>query len=67
MKNLKIGKSVNVLETRKDLGPSEYAEFAFDWIDQGAKIIGGCCEIGPKHIEELSDQLSLNGYKSTKV
>jgi len=46
--------TVAVLESRVDLGPVQYAEFARQWIDMGATIIGGCCEVGPAHIAELS-------------
>ena len=28
-----------------------------DWIDAGAKIVGGCCGIGPAHISALSAEL----------
>lgn len=47
------GATVDILERREDLGPGEYAEFAVDWADSGATIIGGCCEIGPEYIREL--------------
>ena len=49
-----IGATVDVLKTRTDLGPSAYADFADKWVDQGATIIGGCCEVGPAHIAELT-------------
>ncbi len=49
--------TVDALERRTDLGPSEYAEFAMGWVDQGATIIGGCCEVGPAHIAELKRRL----------
>lgn len=45
------------LEVRRDLGPGEYAGFAETWADMGATIIGGCCEVGPAHIAELSRRL----------
>ena len=67
VKDLKLGKSVNVLKARNDLGPDEYSNFVMDWIGKGAKIIGGCCEIGPKHIKRISDQLHVNGYKTMKL
>lgn len=38
---------------RRDLGSGAYAAFAQDWRDEGARIIGGCCGIGPDHIAEL--------------
>jgi S-methylmethionine-dependent homocysteine/selenocysteine methylase len=38
---------------RTDLGPDAYAAHAGEWIDSGARIIGGCCEVGPAHIARL--------------
>lgn len=50
----KAGATTDVLEARQDLGPLAYAEFAQNWRDNGASIIGGCCEVGPNHIQELA-------------
>jgi homocysteine S-methyltransferase len=33
------------------------------WLDQGASIVGGCCEIGPAHIGELARQIDGRGYE----
>lgn len=52
------GKTVDLLSARTDLGPAAYADHARQWIDLGATIIGGCCEVGPAHISELSRMLS---------
>jgi S-methylmethionine-dependent homocysteine/selenocysteine methylase len=30
--------------------PSRLAEFAEEWIEMGAQIVGGCCATGPEHI-----------------
>lgn len=49
--------TVDRLEVRRDLGPEEYADFAETWADMGATIIGGCCEVGPAHIAEVSARL----------
>jgi len=38
---------------RTDLGPDAYRLHASQWIESGAGIIGGCCEVGPQHIEVL--------------
>jgi len=38
---------------RVDLGPEAYARHAREWVNAGAAIIGGCCEIGPAHIRRL--------------
>lgn len=40
-------------DIRGDLTPARYAQFAMDWLRQGADIIGGCCGIGPEHIAAL--------------
>lgn len=52
-----IGATVDVLKARKDLGPEAYADFADQWVKQGATIVGGCCEVGPAHIAEISRRL----------
>ncbi len=48
-----VNQTVDALEARTDLGPEAYADFAADWIELGATIVGGCCEVGPAHIAEL--------------
>lgn len=50
----KIGATVDLLTARTDLGPAAYADFAQTWVDAGATYIGGCCEVGPAHIAELT-------------
>tara|TARA_B100000579_G_C22719266_1_gene798551 strand:+ start:110 stop:1027 length:918 start_codon:yes stop_codon:yes gene_type:complete len=59
---LKPGSTVETLSERKDLSPRVYSEFALEWIGLGATIIGGCCEIGPKHISFLCNKLKEEGY-----
>lgn len=49
--------TVDLLESRKDLDPEAYLAFAKGWVDAGATIIGGCCEVGPAHIRLLSERL----------
>ena len=46
--------NVTQLEKRHDLDPQRYAEFADGWVNQGVSIVGGCCEVGPAHIQELT-------------
>lgn len=53
----KIGSTVDLLKKREDLTPSVYADFAQKWVAAGASLIGGCCEVGPAHIKELSVRL----------
>lgn len=38
---------------RQDTTPEYFLELAKDWQEHGATIIGGCCGIGPEHIELL--------------
>lgn len=49
--------TVEALEKRSDLNPEKYADFVDKWINQGASIVGGCCEVGPDHIRELARRL----------
>ena len=55
-KNPKWGSSpdepLNVLDFG-EYTPSRYAEFAAQWKEMGAQIIGGCCGTTPDHIEAL--------------
>ena len=45
------------LGLRRDLDPFAYAAFAMDWVEAGAKVVGGCCEVGPAHIARLRQRL----------
>ena len=40
------------------LDPQQYLEYAKDWHEQGARIIGGCCGTRPDHIQVLKEWLS---------
>lgn len=60
---LKDAPTVDALEVRHDLDPSAYAAHAMDWVDQGATIIGGCCEVGPEHIQALANALRSAGHR----
>ena len=55
-KNPKWGSSpdepLNVLDFG-EYTPKRYAEFACEWKEMGAQIIGGCCGTTPEHIEAL--------------
>ena len=64
---LSPGSTVDKLSARKDLSPKVYAEFACQWVEAGATIIGGCCEIGPEHIDFLCQQLKANGHRLTTL
>ena len=45
-------------DLRADLTPSSYLDWARQWIQNGATLIGGCCGIGPEHIAVLSEELT---------
>jgi S-methylmethionine-dependent homocysteine/selenocysteine methylase len=40
-------------DIRADLTPQNYLTFAKAWHQNGASILGGCCGIGPEHIDAL--------------
>lgn len=48
-------------ELRKDLDPEAYLEWAKQWQQSGASLIGGCCGIGPEHINKLNHYFTKNG------
>lgn len=58
---LEPGGVVDVLDSRTDLDPEGYARFAAVWLDAGASVIGGCCEVGPAHIAALDALLAERG------
>ncbi|TVR32043.1 MAG: homocysteine S-methyltransferase family protein [Balneolaceae bacterium] len=60
--SLKPGGTVGQLSARKDLDEEKHASYAMNWIKNGASIVGGCCEVGPSHIEYLRDQIEKEGY-----
>ncbi len=47
---------------RHDLTPEKYTAFAMQWVDLGATIVGGCCEVGPAHIRHLAGALRAAGH-----
>ena len=59
---IKGGTTVAALSARQDLSPTIYAEDAMRWIEQGATLIGGCCEVGPAHIREIARQAAAAGH-----
>lgn len=59
---LKDAPTVADLERRTDLDPDAYATMAMTWLDHGATILGGCCEVGPAHIAELARRLRAAGH-----
>ena len=47
---------------RHDLTPDRYTAFAMQWVERGATIVGGCCEVGPAHIRHLASALRAAGH-----
>jgi len=43
--------------SRTDVTPQAYTNHAASWLASGARIIGGCCEVGPAHIAHLHKTL----------
>lgn len=41
--------------------PEVFADAAENWIAMGAHIVGGCCGLGPEHIEALHARLERGG------
>lgn len=39
------------------ISPEDFARRAREWLDLGARVIGGCCGIGPDHIRALKEEL----------
>ena len=60
---LKEKPTVDALQARRDLTPDAYADHAMSWLDAGATIIGGCCEVGPAHIAEIARCLRDAGHE----
>ncbi|SBS31848.1 Homocysteine S-methyltransferase [Marinomonas spartinae] len=56
-KNATANESLNAL--RQDLTPPAYLQWAQQWIQDGATLIGGCCGIGPEHIQVLANELTV--------
>ncbi len=57
------GATVKALSGRDDLTPTAYAETVMGWVEAGASIVGGCCEIGPEHIATLAHHLGEAGHE----
>lgn len=56
---LKEGGTVAALKTRDNPTPKQYCDFAKIWVDMGCHIVGGCCEIDPTYIHELSQHFDV--------
>ena len=45
--------------------PGDCATAAIEWIEAGAKVVGGCCRMGPEHIRAMASSMLSSG--SVKV
>ncbi|GEA60157.1 homocysteine S-methyltransferase family protein [Vibrio comitans] len=45
----------DTIQSMRELSPQDYLEFAKQWHQAGATIIGGCCGIYPSHIKALAE------------
>jgi len=48
------GNPTKILGTREDITESKFYEFVKKFKDDGATILGGCCEIRPSHIKNIA-------------
>ena len=48
------GNPTTVLGVNTDLNESKFYEYVKKFKENGATILGGCCEIGPSHIREIA-------------
>ena len=39
------------------MGVDPYTRAVMQWVDMGAEVGGGCCEIGPDHIARIRQVL----------
>ncbi|MGI9354249.1 MAG: homocysteine S-methyltransferase family protein [Rhizobiaceae bacterium] len=60
--DLALGGTVDGMGKRTDLDPHSYADHAMGWVETGATIVGGCCEVGPAHIAKLAERLRAAGH-----
>ena len=37
--------------------PEAFAEVAARWVEDGVKVVGGCCGLGPEHIRAMAERL----------
>ena len=37
--------------------PDAFAAIAAGWVEDGVKVVGGCCGLGPEHIRAVAERL----------
>jgi len=58
---LKFGGPVNELVAREDLDEKAFVKNTMHLIQSGARIVGGCCGVGPLYIKTLHDEMLKHG------
>lgn len=64
---LAAGHSVALLGERSNLTPEVYSNLVKQWIASGARLIGGCCEIGPDHMKMVARTLEAEHHELVSV
>ena len=52
---------------RQDITPDSYRDWVAGWIHAGARVLGGCCGIGPAHIALLRDQFDRQSTSNART
>ncbi|TGN40219.1 homocysteine S-methyltransferase family protein [Marinobacter confluentis] len=52
------GGLVDSLQARPDVSPGAYSAQVQQWLQAGACVVGGCCEITPDHIRDLAGAMA---------
>jgi S-methylmethionine-dependent homocysteine/selenocysteine methylase len=65
VEKLEVGGTVEHLQERQDMCAQRYNSYGLKWAEAGARILGGCCGIGPEHIQGLHDALIEAGHEIT--
>ena len=58
------GNPTKILGINKDLTEKNFFSFVKNYMNEGATILGGCCEIRPSHIKEISKLKASNNLNS---
>ena len=43
------------------ISPEDFASEAEGWVASGARVVGGCCGIGPGHVRAVAQRLRAEG------
>jgi len=57
---LNDGNDVSILEKRDDFNINKFVKDTLSFIENNVSIVGGCCEVGPKYIEALKNEIKNN-------